>query len=193
LLQEFLLHTSRRILERTMTMVVSPRVAILILVFCYGVAKATVSYGKQSTSPWSDWRFPFGNIAELPVHDVVVIGGGLSGSSAAFYMNKGGIDVILAESDAELGGNMISRRSEDGFQWEEGPNSFQPSATILRYAKDLGMVSDLVLADSKLPRFVYWNGALHKLPGGLRDIVSFSLLTCTNRNLHLPLHRNSPI
>lgn len=125
-------------------------------------------------------------MASESVQDVVVIGGGLSGCTAAFYLNKLGVDVMLAEAGSEIGGNMVTKRSADGYQWEEGPNSFTPSTVILRYVKDLGMIDELVLADPKLPRFVYWDGSLHALPGGLNDLPTFDLLTCTFSCI--PLH-----
>lgn len=58
-----------------------------------------------------------------------------------------------------------------------GPNSFQPSPTILRFAKDLGVLDELVLADPTLPRFVFWEGNLFALPGGITDLLNFNLLT----------------
>lgn len=134
--------------------------------------------------------------------DVVIVGSGISGSTAAFYMNRKGLNVMVAESQSESGGNFRSRkgtvaliamynysnqlkcdhlraRAADGYLWEEGPNSFQPSPTILRFAKELGLINDLVLADSKLPRYVYWDSKLHALPSGPFDLPTFDLLSCT--------------
>ncbi len=42
--------------------------------------------------------------------DVLVIGSGISGSTAAFYLTKEKRDVILADAKSEVGGNLLSRK-----------------------------------------------------------------------------------
>ncbi|KAA8495483.1 Protoporphyrinogen oxidase, chloroplastic [Porphyridium purpureum] len=108
--------------------------------------------------------------------DVLVVGSGISGSSLAFSLHQKGIDVLMCESRDRVGGNVTSR-NENGYTWEEGPNTFQPAPHIMRIAVDLGLKDELVLADHTLPRFVYWDGKLFALPMGPQDIPNFRLLS----------------
>lgn len=67
--------------------------------------------------------------------------------------------------------------TDGDFTWEEGANSFQPNEVILTVARDLGLLSDLVLADSNLPRYIYWNNSLQPLPVSLQQLFETRLLT----------------
>lgn len=110
--------------------------------------------------------------------DVLVIGSGISASSLAYTLIKEspGLRVLMTEARDVVGGNVISRE-EGGYIWEEGPNTFQPASHIMRLAVDVGLKDDVVLADSTLPRFVYWEEKLFALPMGPQDIPTFRLLS----------------
>eukprot|EP00562_Extubocellulus_spinifer_P009767 CAMPEP_0178497828 /NCGR_PEP_ID=MMETSP0696-20121128/14906_1 /TAXON_ID=265572 /ORGANISM="Extubocellulus spinifer, Strain CCMP396" /LENGTH=598 /DNA_ID=CAMNT_0020126299 /DNA_START=23 /DNA_END=1815 /DNA_ORIENTATION=- len=103
--------------------------------------------------------------ADSDLTDCLVIGGGISGSTLAHNLNRAGVDVVLAEARDYLGGNVKSH-NDDGFVWEEGPNSFATQPSIVRIAHELGIDDQLVFADESLPPWVNHNGMLHPLPKG---------------------------
>lgn len=82
----------------------------------------------------------------------------------------------MTESRDRVGGNIISVE-KDGFLWEEGPNSFQPSDPLLTLAVDCGLKDDLVFADPQAPRFVLWNGKLRPVPSKPTDLPFFGLMS----------------
>ncbi len=98
--------------------------------------------------------------------DCLVLGGGISGSTLAHNLDKNGLDVVLAEARDYLGGNVKSHRDDEGFLWEEGPNSFATQPSIVRIAYELGISDQLVFANESLPPWVNHNGKLHPLPKG---------------------------
>lgn len=127
---------------------------------------------------------------QLSTHEVdcLVVGSGVSGSSLAFNLvqHQGVTNMLMVEANDSVGGNLISKENEEGFVWEEGPNSFQPTPYICRLIHELNITKELVLADGSLPRFVYWKGDgagnklanLHALPTNLPgDLINFNLLT----------------
>ena len=98
--------------------------------------------------------------------DCLVIGAGISGSSLAHNLHQAKVNVLLAEARDYVGGNVKSHRTNDGFLWEEGPNSFATQPSIVRIACELGIQDQLVFADEALPPWVNHNGKLHPLPKG---------------------------
>ncbi|MDJ1184330.1 protoporphyrinogen oxidase [Roseofilum casamattae] len=111
------------------------------------------------------------------VLQALIIGAGISGLSLAHHLEKQQLSSLLVcEAQDRVGGNITSRESE-GFSWEEGPNSFQPGPELLRLTVDLGLQSDLLLADPRLPRFVYWQNILHPVPMSPPDAIKTQLLS----------------
>jgi len=98
--------------------------------------------------------------------DCLVVGAGISGSTLAHNLHKAGVDTLLAEARDYVGGNVISHVTDDGYIWEEGPNSFATQPSIVRIAYELGIADELVFADESLPPWVNHNGKLHPLPKG---------------------------
>ena len=72
------------------------------------------------------------------VAETVVVGGGISGlciAQALATKHPGAApNIVVTEANGRVGGNITTRRSSDGYLWEEGPNSFQPSDPMLTMA-----------------------------------------------------------
>ena len=69
----------------------------------------------------------------MPTSQVVIVGGGIAGLSAAYELAKSGIPHILIEKRPRLGG-VIETRTWEGCVLESGPDSFisqKPEAMAL--------------------------------------------------------------
>ncbi|CAN1762448.1 Protoporphyrinogen oxidase 1, chloroplastic [Linum perenne] len=112
--------------------------------------------------------------------DCVVVGGGISGlciaQALATKHSKVTQNVIVTEASDRVGGNIITVE-RDGYLWEEGPNSFQPSDSMLSLVVDSGLKDDLVLGDPDAPRFVLWDGKLRPVPSKPTDLPVFDLMS----------------
>ncbi|KAK9281753.1 hypothetical protein L1049_004658 [Liquidambar formosana] len=112
--------------------------------------------------------------------DCVVVGAGISGLCIAQALATKHRDVapdfIVTEARDRVGGN-ITTVERDGFLWEEGPNSFQPSDPMLSMVVDSGLKDDLVLGDPNAPRFVLWDGKLRPVPSKPTDLPFFDLMS----------------
>ncbi len=112
--------------------------------------------------------------AEKGRKKVVIIGGGISGLSAAFYTqklcteNKIPLDLTVIEKEASFGGKINTLR-RDGFVIERGPDSFLARKTpILDISKDLGLEQELVGTNPKAKKtYILHKGKLHRMPPGL--------------------------
>jgi oxygen-dependent protoporphyrinogen oxidase len=72
---------------------------------------------------------------------VAVIGGGITGLTAAFYLDRAGIPVTVFESGSRVGGAIRSLR-QDGYLAEFGPNTIlETSPKIGQLVRDAGLAS----------------------------------------------------
>jgi oxygen-dependent protoporphyrinogen oxidase len=103
---------------------------------------------------------------------VVIIGGGISGLSAAYYLAKGGVASTIVESRPRLGGVIQTERVED-CTIEAGPDSFlsaKPAAFEL--LRDLGLADQVIGSNDHLRvTYVRKGGRLVALPDGLMMMV----------------------
>lgn len=110
--------------------------------------------------------------------DVLVVGAGISGLAIAHQLAIAkNFRVLVAEAQDRVGGAITSNRNDEGYLWEEGPNSFQPAPELLRLAVQVGIKDELLFADGKLPRFVFLNGKLNALPMNPPKAIASQLLT----------------
>jgi len=111
------------------------------------------------------------------VLDTLIVGAGISGLTLAYSLHKQhDRQILVSESTGRVGGN-ITTESSGEFLWEEGPNSFQPKPEMLQLIVDVGLEQELILADRRLPRFVYWQGKLHPVPMSPPAAISSQLLS----------------
>lgn len=96
--------------------------------------------------------------------DTLIVGAGISGLSLGYQLAKEyHQQILISESQGNVGGNLMTGQAGE-FLWEEGPNSFAPNPALLKLIVELGLESDVILADRRLPRYVYWQGQLLAVP-----------------------------
>lgn len=100
------------------------------------------------------------------MNDVAIIGGGITGLSAAFWLRAAGVPFTLYESGSHCGG-VIQTVTRDGFTAETGPSTvLETSPIITRMVEDLGLASERIYtAPSAQSRYVVKDGKLVPLPG----------------------------
>jgi oxygen-dependent protoporphyrinogen oxidase len=104
--------------------------------------------------------------------NIVIIGGGISGLSTAYYLSKAGLRSTLIEKRSRLGG-VIQTEHIEGCVLEAGPDSFisiKPAAAELVH--EVGLGDDLIGSNDHLRVTYIWkNGRLVALPDGLMMMV----------------------
>ncbi|MCT8139239.1 protoporphyrinogen oxidase [Anaerobacillus sp. CMMVII] len=102
---------------------------------------------------------------------VVIIGGGITGLSAAYYLQKEikekglPLEVKLFEASNRFGG-MINTVKKDGFIVEKGPDSILARKTsALKLIKEVGL-EDKIVSNTAGKSYIYARGKIHTMPEG---------------------------
>lgn len=97
------------------------------------------------------------NLKHNKIYDVIIIGAGISGLSAAYKAQKKGLSVLVLEKEQRCGGVIQSIKTELG-NFEQGPNSFAINSEILELIKELDLKDQLVYANNAAQkRYIYLN------------------------------------
>ncbi len=112
----------------------------------------------------------------------LIIGSGLTGLSAAHYLNKAGVDFMVLDRNSQPGG-VIQTQTEDGFVYEVGPNTgVVGSSEIVELFEDLQGLCELETASEKAQkRYILKNGQWEPLPSGIMAGVKTPLFTLKDK------------
>ncbi|KAJ4790526.1 Protoporphyrinogen oxidase [Rhynchospora pubera] len=112
---------------------------------------------------------------------VAIVGGGVSGLTAAYKLKSKGVKVILFESEGYAGGKIRSN-SENGFLWDEGAN------TMTESEKEVGrLIDELNIRDkqqfplSQHKRYIVRNGKPELIPSDPISLIKSSILSTQSK------------
>ena len=118
----------------------------------------------------------------MPQDNIVIVGAGISGLSAAWFLHRKGFAVRILEAGDRVGG-VIDTETTDGYLIERGPNSTMqkpgtPDDALGRIVEQTGLADRLLeAAPAARKRFVMRDGRLMSLPGSPRQGITTKLFS----------------
>lgn len=114
--------------------------------------------------------------------EVVILGGGLTGLTLAFLLQRANVDFVLLEKSDKAGG-VIQTRERDGFVYEIGPNTgILAHPEVAELFELLAPDVEIELANPKAEnRWILKNGKWQALPSGLTGGVKTPLFTLKDK------------
>jgi phytoene dehydrogenase-like protein len=73
-----------------------------------------------------------------PTSDALIVGGGMAGLTAAAYLSKAGLKVLLCEKEGKTGG-LVNSFEYKGFVFDAGIRAIENSGTVLPMLRQLGI------------------------------------------------------
>lgn len=110
--------------------------------------------------------------------NIAIIGAGITGLSAAYYLQQAGHSAVIFESSDRIGG-AIQTSEKDGFLYEHGPNTLMVNDRRVSNLIDLAGIRSKVLVANKAAdkRFIVHEGKLNTLPSSPFGFLTSSLFS----------------
>jgi phytoene dehydrogenase-like protein len=105
--------------------------------------------------------------------DVVVVGGGMAGLSAACYLARAGLSVTLFEKSAHLGGRAASQ-NHDGYLFNRGIHAIYTGGATSEVLQDLGITYRYGIPKET---FLLHQGRIYPFPASTTSLLTNRLLT----------------
>ncbi|MBN2325856.1 MAG: protoporphyrinogen oxidase [Candidatus Omnitrophica bacterium] len=124
---------------------------------------------------------------------VIVVGAGVSGLTAGYWLMRNGLDVEVFEKEERVGGAVQTLR-ENGYLFEKGPNSFLDNGVeTMELCRELHLENELLKQSTRSnARYIYLNGELHNVPMGPGGLIKTKLLSGkAKRGLLLEIFRSA--
>jgi protoporphyrinogen/coproporphyrinogen III oxidase len=117
-------------------------------------------------------------------YKALIIGGGISGLSAAYYLSKAGIRPTLLERKPRVGG-VIQTSVQQGCVLEEGPDGFMAAKPwAMNLIRELGLAEQVIGSnDHSRITYIVRNGKLIPMPEGLMMMVPTKILPLAETRL----------
>jgi oxygen-dependent protoporphyrinogen oxidase len=117
-------------------------------------------------------------------HKALIVGGGISGLSTAYYLSKAGVRAVLVEKSPQVGG-VMQTSVRQGCVLEAGPDGFmaaKPWATDL--IREVGLADQIIGSnDHSRITYIVKHGKLVPLPDGLMMIVPTQIMPLVRTSL----------
>lgn len=116
------------------------------------------------------------------MHKVIIIGGGLTGLTLAFYLKKAGITPLVLEKNDRLGG-AINTITKNGFVVEAGPNTGAISnPEVVELFEDLKGSTEIAVANRQANKRLIWkDNQWEPLPSGPISAIRTPLFTTLDK------------
>jgi len=108
---------------------------------------------------------------------VIVVGAGIAGLTAAYYLNKLGLEVHVFDGAGRVGGLIRTCFEKNRYLVEYGPNSYPAKHEHLEGLSRELSIDRFELSGASRRQFVYSDGTLHRVPTTLLKLMGSRLLT----------------